>query len=109
MPEAPSEIDMNRNTDIETDTETDTDTNRGAMVTLKRNKPPTFSGKKYTTADVNLWIFKITAYVRSSNDDGEKVEVAAGYLSGTADKWFMGKYTSSALPTFDAFIAAFKA
>ena len=76
---------------------------------MKRNKPPTFSGEKYTTADVNAWIFKTTAYVRSSNDESEKVEVAAGYLTGTAEKWFMGKYISGPLPAFNDFIAAFKA
>ena len=71
------------------------------MATLKRNKPRAFSGENYTTADVNSWIFKIRAYVKSSRDEEEKVEVAAGYLSGTADKWFIAKYSRGPLPTFE--------
>jgi Ty3 transposon capsid-like protein len=47
--------------------------------------------------------------VRSSNDESEIVEVAAGYVTGTAEKWFIGKYATGTLPTFKDFIAAFKA
>ena len=85
----------------------DTPEPRRAMI-LKRNKPPTFNGENYLSADVTSWIIKVKAYVRLSNDEEEKIEVAAGFLTGTADKWFIGVHTNRPFTSFNAFIVAFK-
>ena len=78
--------------------------------TLKKAKPPPFSGENTSLAIVNAWIFKIRAYVRASTDEEEKVETAASFLTGMAELWFMPKYVLAAqLSTFDKFIQAFKA
>ena len=76
---------------------------------LKKAKPPFFMGKDTSLTTVNGWIFKIHSYVRSSNDDEEKVKTAASSLMETAEQWFMAKYmTAIALPTFNAFVQKFK-
>jgi len=79
-------------------------------LTLKKAKPPSFSGEDSSLAIVNAWIFKIRAYIQESTDEEEKVETAASFLTGTAELWFMAKYASATqLPIFDEFIQAFKA
>ena len=41
-------------------------------------------------------------------DKKEKIEIAASFLSSTADKWFIGARLSSPFTTFDMFINVFK-
>jgi len=60
--------------------------------TLKKAKPPPFSGEDTSLAIINAWIFKIGVHIRASTDEEEKVEIAASFLTGMAELWFMAKY-----------------
>jgi len=53
--------------------------------TLKKAKPPPFSGEDTSLPIVNAWIFKIRAHVRVSTDEEEEVETAASFLTGMAE------------------------
>ena len=80
------------------------------MTNAKKAKPPVFTGEDCSLSSVNGWIFSIKSYVRGEENEEEKVEIAASYLSGVAKTWFVGKYALlDALPPFAEFIDTFKA
>jgi Ty3 transposon capsid-like protein len=80
-----------------------------AMSGPKLNKPPVFTAKNLSLATVNTWIFKIRSYVRETDSDDWKIEIASSFLTETAELWFLAVYGSAAtLPKFDEFITAFK-
>ena len=97
---------VNPDTDIDTNLTPKPDPK--PMATPTRHQSPVFSGENYVSADVHSWIFTIKAYVRAVTDEEERIEIAASFLSSTADKWFIGAHLSSPFITFDAFIEAFK-
>jgi len=116
LPRTPEQETRSRSLSRSFDTATDTNTENLSALTimaspsLKKAKPPSFTGQDTSLATVTSWVFKIRSYVRASTDESEKVETAASFLTDTAERWLMAKYASAAeLPTFDQFITAFQA
>ena len=47
-------------------------------------------------------------YVQDTADNETKIEVATSFLSGVAEKWFIGTHLSSLFTTFTTFLNEFK-
>jgi Retrotransposon gag protein/Retroviral aspartyl protease len=75
----------------------------------KPNKPPEFTGQDLSLTTVNGWIYKIRGYVRGADDNNHKIEIASGFLTKSAEQWFVAVYGfAETLRNFDTFLAALK-
>jgi uncharacterized protein YuzE len=80
------------------------------MPNAKLNKPPIFTGKDLSLATVNTWAVRAEDYVDDTPDEARKIKVAGSFLTETAELWYITTIRSCTpmLPTFAAFILAFK-
>jgi len=91
LPRTPKQETRSRSSSGSFDTVTDTDTENPSAFTvmaspsLKKAKPPSFTGQDISLATVTSWVFKIRSYVRASTEESEKVETAASFLTDTAE------------------------
>ena len=92
LPRTPEQDTRSRSLSGSFDTATDTDTENlstlSAMASpsLKKAKPPFFTGQDISLATVTSWVFKIRSYVRASTDEPEKVETATSFFTDTAER-----------------------
>ena len=67
-------------------------------------KPPAYDRETRDAQTVDIWLIRMTTYLRlTKTDEKEKVDIASGYLDGTALKWFVGNQTTLLVGTFEEF------
>ena len=74
----------------------------------KIDKPEKYDGTDTTAAAVKTWIYRVKTYVGSSAAERQTM-IAASYLSGTAEQWFITNYADEpTMPTLPVFLDAFQ-
>src|SRR5271169_3699360 len=77
------------------------------MATAKPLKPNTYDGEKLDPQTGDIWLARMTTYLRLTNTaEADRVEIASSYLKGVAYTWFMNERAT--LTTFDLFKSTFR-
>src|SRR5271169_5619778 len=72
------------------------------MATAKPLKPNTYDGEKLDPQTGDIWLARMTTYLRLTNTaEADKVDIASSHLEGIAYTWFMNEHAT--LTTFDLF------
>ena len=71
-------------------------------------KPDQYNGADNSLSAVRAWTYRVKTYVKHSPEN-EQTEIAASYLSGPAEKWFVTNYSDDEiLPNLPEFLDAFR-
>ena len=79
-----------------------------AASAAKSMKPDQYNGADNSLSAVRAWTYRVKTYVKHSPEN-EQTEIAASYLSGPAEKWFVTNYSDDEiLPNLPEFLDAFR-
>jgi hypothetical protein len=105
----PDDSDNRNHTQIYTSLTPDDSDDESTMSTIRIPKPDFFYGKATTMMEINTWIHTMKEYLELCEvAQARQSKIAAIYLRGTAQDWYMDNFRDKSLPLLDEFLEMLK-